>query len=59
MVIKEENEKKVNKVTYEINNKKYTVITSCIETVQNIDKLYEVICRYAISQIKQNLYICN
>lgn len=52
MCMKEENEKKVNKVTYEINNKKYTVITSCIETVQNIDKLYEVICRYAISQIK-------
>ncbi len=37
--------------TYEIDNKKYTVITRCIENVQNMDKLYDVICKYAISEI--------
>ena len=37
--------------TYQINNKKYTVITKCIENVENIDKLYDVICKYVISQI--------
>ncbi len=38
--------------TYEIDNKKYTVITKCIENAPNMDKLYEVICKYVISQIK-------
>lgn len=40
-----------NKTIYQINNKNYTVITRCIENVQNINKLYDVICKYAISQI--------
>ena len=40
-----------NVTTYEIDNKKYTVITKCADNAQNIDKLYEVICKYAISQI--------
>ncbi len=37
--------------TYEIDNKKYTVITKCTDNAQNIDKLYDVICKYLISQI--------
>lgn len=37
--------------TYEIDNKKYTVITKCTDNAQNIDKLYDVICKYVISQI--------
>ncbi len=46
----QQNEMQENKTIYEINNKKYTVITRNVESVQNIDKLYEVICRYAISK---------
>lgn len=34
---------------YEINNKKYTVITRSVENSQNIDKLYEVLCKYIIN----------
>ena len=40
-----------NVTIYEVNNKKYTVITRCTNNVQNIDKLYDVICKYVISQI--------
>ena len=47
----QDEKKRQNVTTYEIDNKKYTVITKCIENAQNIDKLYEVICKYAISQI--------
>lgn len=36
---------------YEIDDKKYTVITKCVEDVQNMNKLYDVICKYAISQL--------
>ena len=45
--------------TYEIDNKKYTVITKCTDNAQNIDKLYDVICKYVISQINWKLDICN
>ncbi|MBS5853667.1 MAG: hypothetical protein KIC56_00370 [Clostridium sp.] len=55
----QDNEKRQNVTTYEIDNKKYTVITKCVENVQNSNKLYDVICKYAISQIESNLYICN
>lgn len=41
--------KKIN--TYDVNNKKYTVITTYTENGENIEKLYDVICKYAISQI--------
>ena len=40
-----------NVTTYEIDNKKYTIITKCVDDAQNVDKLYDVICKYAISQI--------
>ncbi len=55
----QDNEKRQNVTTYEIDNKKYTVITKCVENVQNTNKLYDVICKYAISQIQSNLHICN
>lgn len=48
-----------NITTYEIENKKYTIITKCIDNVQNTDKLYDIICKYAISQINSNLHSCN
>lgn len=47
----QEDKKKENTTIYEIDNKKYTVITNCVENVQNINKLYDVICRYVISKI--------
>lgn len=43
--------KEEKKTIYEINNKKYTAIVRCVEDAQNIDKLYDVICQYIISQI--------
>ena len=46
-----QDDKEENTKIYEIDNKKYTVITKCVENVQNINKLYDVICKYAISQI--------
>lgn len=46
-----ENQREENKTIYEINNKKYTVITRTIANAQNLDKLYDAICKYAISQI--------
>ena len=44
----QENEKEESKTIYEINNKKYTVITKSVENTQNINKLYDFICKYAI-----------
>ena len=55
----QDGEKRQNVTTYEIDNKKYTVITRCIENAQSIDKLYDIICKYAISQINWNLHITN
>lgn len=40
-----------NVTIYEIDNKKYTVITKYTDNPQSIDKLYDVICKYIISQI--------
>lgn len=48
------NKKDSNTVIYEMSNKKYTVTTKSIENAKNIDKLYEIICKYAISKIKEN-----
>ncbi len=36
---------------YEIEDKKYTVITKSVEKAETIDKLYDTICKYIISQI--------
>lgn len=38
---------------YEIDNKKYIVITSCIDNSENVDKLYDVLCKFAVSRLKQ------
>ena len=37
--------------TYEIEDKNYTVITKSIEQTETIDKPYNIICQYIISQI--------
>ncbi len=34
-----------NVITYEIDNKKYKVITRCVENPRGIEELYEVICK--------------
>lgn len=43
--------KKQKEETYEINNKKYKVITKCIENSQSIDKMYSILCEVAISKL--------
>lgn len=35
---------------YEIEDKKYTVITKTVEKPETIDKLYDIICQYIISK---------
>lgn len=37
--------------TYEIEDKKYTVITKSVENTEKIDKLYDIICDCIISKI--------
>lgn len=37
---------------YEIENKKYTVISKCVENLNNIDRLYDVLCKFAVSKLK-------
>ena len=49
-----EDELPQNVKIYEFNNKKYTVITRCMENAQSKDKLYNVICKYIVSQINSN-----
>jgi len=36
---------------FEIKNKKYRVITRCMEDSQDTDKLYNILCKYAISKL--------
>lgn len=48
----QDDKKRQNVTTYEIEDKTYTVITRCVENAQNRDKLYDVICQYIVSQIK-------
>ena len=50
MIHEIENQKEQVEV-FEIENKKYTVITRCIENSQNTDKLYNIFCKYAISKL--------
>lgn len=38
-------------ITYKIEDKKYTVITKIIKEEKTINKLYDIICEYIISQI--------
>lgn len=55
----QDDKKKQNITIYEIDKKKYTVITKCIENVENTDKLYDILCQYAISQINPKSHIAN
>lgn len=38
---------------YEIENKKYTVVTKCIEEKESIDKLYNLLCKHVISRLNK------
>ena len=40
---------------YEIDNKKYTVISKCVENPNNIDRLYDVLCKFAISKLNSSV----
>ena len=44
----------VREEIYEINEKKYKVITRCIENSQSADKIYNVLCRFAISKLQES-----
>ena len=50
-MIQEVNNQKEKVEIFEIENKKYTVITRCIENSQDIDKLYDIFCKYAITKL--------
>ena len=50
-MIQELENKKVQ--VYEIDNKKYTVISKSIENTENIEKLYNVLCKFAISKLNE------
>lgn len=36
---------------YEIHNKKYTVVTRCMENSEDIEKLYNILCKFVISKL--------
>ncbi len=36
---------------YVVNNKEYKVITKSIENSQDEDKLYDILCKFAISKL--------
>lgn len=38
---------------YEIENKKYTVISRNVNEEENIDLLYNVLCKYALSKLNR------
>lgn len=40
---------------YEIENKKYRVITKCIENTQSVDKLYNILCKFAVNKLNSNV----
>lgn len=47
--------KKERKEVYEIDNKKYTVISKCGENPNSIDMLYNVLCKVVISKLNSNI----
>lgn len=49
-----ESEKQVIE-TYEINNKKYTVITKCVDN-KSTDELYHIVCKYIVDKLKERVY---
>ena len=44
---------------YEVDNKKYTVVTKCIENAQNIQYVYDVIVNYVIEEINLKIHNTN
>ena len=40
---------------YEIDDKKYTVISKCVDNTKSIDNLYSVLCRFAMSKLDANV----
>lgn len=46
-----ETEQKQIEEIYEIDNRKYTVITKSINNAQNIDKLYDILAEFVLSKI--------
>lgn len=36
---------------YEIDNKKYKVISKCVDSPNNIEKLYDVLCEFVLSKL--------
>lgn len=43
--------KKEKREIYEIDGKKYTVISRVIDNPNNIDRLYEVLAKYALAKL--------
>ena len=40
---------------YEIEDKKYTVISKCVDNLNNIDTLYDVLCEFAVAKLNANV----
>ena len=50
-MILEVEKQKENVEIYEIDNKKYTVITRTMENCENIEGLYNIICKFVVSKL--------
>ena len=46
--------KKERREIYEIDGKKYTVISRDIDNPNNIDRLYDVLTKFALERLKDN-----
>ena len=46
--------KKERREIYEIDGKKYTVISRVIDNHNNIDRLYDVLAKFALERLKDN-----
>lgn len=46
----EDTENQIEEI-YEIDNRKYKVITRSIENSQSTEKIYDVLCKFAISKL--------
>ena len=46
--------KKERREIYEIDGKKYTVISRVIDNPNNIDRLYDVLAKFALERLKDN-----
>lgn len=40
---------------YEIDNKKYTVISKNVDNPNNVEKLYNILCKFALSKINTSM----